>query len=69
MNVASASGLPDYVLQQAMTSSSDHNQLTLGVAILKQTLNQQEESGAALVRMIQNSSVSQGIGGRIDVSI
>jgi len=67
MDVAGAS-FSNYLVDTATSLKSSQIQMQIGVAVLKQTLDQQDLQAQALLKMIRQSSSLEGTGQIIDRS-
>jgi hypothetical protein len=62
MTIGSVSGIENMMIQSATSMKGNQVEMELQVAIIKQTLDQQNNAGEALVKMIW-----QGLGQNIDI--
>jgi hypothetical protein len=62
MTIGSVSGIENMMIQSATSMKGNQVEMELQVAIIKQTLDQQNNAGEALVKMIW-----QGLGQNMDI--
>jgi hypothetical protein len=60
MSISGVSDITSSLSQQASLMQGNKVQQQIGVAILKQTMDQQKTAGEAIVKMIQNGPGSPG---------
>jgi hypothetical protein len=69
MNVSGVSGISNYLIQQATAMKGEQVQQAIGTAVLKQTMDQQQAAGQALIEMIRSSGPANLTPGQVDIRI
>ena len=67
MTISGMSDINSTIIQQASGMKSAEVQQKIEAAVLKQTLDQQQMEGEALVKMIQASPSAEGTGQLVDI--